>query len=102
MSAPVSTDHPAANEAIEALRNAASVLKELGDENLRLQDEIGDLRDEVSTIGPENDLLTRDLDAAENRRDEAVGQVEEWRLLLEDFRRGIRDADELIERTVGR
>lgn len=88
MAEKVVSAHSGANDLIGELRSAAERAKVIGDENARLEDELnGALND--------NERL---------RSDEAKAShvLAEWTELLEDFRRGVRERDELIERTVGR
>jgi hypothetical protein len=79
----VVTEHEGANAAIAQLRDTAKALKELGDEVLELRSQLASMEEEsVAT--------------------ETVSETfEQWTEVLEDFRRGIRDRDELLERTVG-
>lgn len=92
-SAKVVTEHPEAAKAIEGLREIAKALKVVGDENVQLKagsERIATLEGEVDTLGQKLIELQGDGD-----------RLEEWSDLLEDFRRGLVDRDELLERTIG-
>lgn len=88
MPEPVATKHPAANDLISGLRVAAKEIKSLGDECIRLQREL----DAARYAGSE------DREAVKALSDE----LDTWRELLVDFRSGIRDGDELLDKTIGR
>lgn len=92
--AKVTTEHTEANDAIKCLREIAKTLKDVGDENVQLKE--GNAR--LATL----EGRVEELENAAAQDAEVVKECEEWRELLEDFRSGIRDRDELIERTVGR
>lgn len=85
---PVASQSSEANDLIGSLRETAQGIKALGDENEHLREE--------------KDGLMGELHAARTDEERAGAELDEWRELLEDFRRGIRDRDELIEQTIGR
>lgn len=80
--AKVVSDSAPANEVIDILRDAAKRVQKLGDQLARQDEEIND--------------LAGDLREAQNTRVE-----ERWRELLDDFRLGILDRDELLDQTIG-
>lgn len=86
----VTTEDASAQEAIELLRKVALVLKEIGDENSNHDKDVAGYEEKI-------EQLEKDL---ENEREERAS-VEGLEDLLRDFRRGIVDRDELIDRTVG-
>lgn len=71
-----------ANEIIELLRQAAEKITLLGDDLVEVRAELASMEEEFA--------LSKD-DSEE---------LESWRELLEDFRRGVRDADELFAGTI--
>lgn len=75
------TEHSEANVAIAYLRQCAGTLKKLGDHVLDL----------------EGQLTEKDAEVAVDR-----AELAEIKGLLEDFRRGIVEKDELLEKTVGK
>lgn len=94
----VVTEHVEAAKAIDALRNIAKVLKAVGDENVQLKEgneRVAALESEAETLRTKNAELSQEAE-------ESTGLIVDWRDLLEDFRRGLVDSDELLERTVGR
>lgn len=94
----VVTKHEDAAKAIDTLRGVAQVLRAVGDENVQLKE--GNER--VAALEAEADELRAKNTELSQEAEERTGQLIDWRDLLEDFRRGLVDTDELLERTVGR
>lgn len=84
------TAHTAAAKAIDALRDVAATLKLLGDENLRLEEQVEELGETV------NDLEGEAALAAEG----AAAELEDWHIAIEDHERGIIDTAELYAKTI--
>lgn len=74
----VVTEHDDANQAIDTLRQIATVLKQVGDENVYLQEQVENAEEAVQ--------------AAERVAERLDGIAE----LVEDYGRGIIDRDELL------
>lgn len=85
----VVTEHEEANGAIDALRDIAKTLKEVGDENVRLNKSNNELFGQVNALEEES-VAAADLDA----------QLESWRTSIADHERGIIDTDELYAKTI--
>jgi hypothetical protein len=94
----VVTKHEDAAKAIDTLRGVAQVLKQVGDECVQLKE--GNER--VAALEAEADKLRAENAELSQEAEESTGRIIDWRDLLEDFRRGLVDKDELLERTVGR
>lgn len=89
--AKVVTEHEEAAKAIESLRGVAQSLKRIGDELVQSKGLVDEWRGKVETL---------EREVSEVAADQVT--LESWGDLLEDFRRGIVDRDELLERTVGK
>lgn len=87
MSETVTADHPAANDLISGMRETATGVKRLGDECIRLQREL--------------EAAQAAIHALETHNDDAAHTLDRWSELLEDFRLGVRDKDEILRETVG-
>lgn len=88
----VTTQLDAANSLIADLRQVAVGIKTLADEAQ------GGLADAAERL----EHAELQASEAEVRAEFLKNRLDKWCDLLMDFRRGVRDRDELIERTVGR
>lgn len=81
----VDTRHEEANGVIEALRQAAVTVRDIGDENIRLEEKCAELDSRI-------DELEQEMTAVDHWK----GIVRAYGELLEDFDRGLYDKDELM------
>jgi predicted nuclease with TOPRIM domain len=88
--AKVTTQHKEANKAIETLREIATTLKHVGDENVELQEDYERANDHAGEL---------EQQMSEMRADHET--LESWRETIEDYQRGILDKGELFDRTIG-
>lgn len=87
----VSSKDARANEIIanlrKALKGAATEIAALGDDAVHWHEELESAQVHESSVAAE--------------AEEATGLLAEWRIALEDYRRGILDKEEMFLRTVG-
>jgi hypothetical protein len=82
----VNSDHALADKVIKSLREAALVVKQMGDDDLEDARRITELEGKIEVF--------------ERESADAISQLADWRELIADYERGIIDKDELFRRTI--
>jgi hypothetical protein len=85
----VNSDHALADKVIKSLREAALVVKQMGDDDLEDARRITDLEGKVEVFERES-----------ADQEDAISQLADWRELIGDFGRDIIDKNELLRRTI--